>query len=53
MQHVSDYIIEHHGGNKSEFARIQGVHRTHVHYWCRGEYYMHNHKMYHFTRDMK
>jgi len=53
MIHVKQYIIDNHNGNKAEFARSQGVHRSHVSYWCKGDYYMHDGKLYHFTRDIK
>ena len=52
MIHISDYIEEHHNGNKSEFARIQGVKRQHVQYWCKGEYYVHDDKLFHLTQPI-
>lgn len=53
MQHISEHIEEHYNGNKSVFARVQGVKRQHVQYWCKGDYYMNDDSLYHLTRRMQ
>lgn len=50
MQHIKDHIEEHYNGNKSAFARAQGVHRQHVQYWCKGDYYVHDDRLFHLTK---
>lgn len=47
-----DYISENYGGNRSEFARANGVKPQHVNDWLNGGYIVIDGKLYSPRRDL-
>ncbi|HGW6103708.1 TPA: hypothetical protein ACNIQM_001836 [Citrobacter werkmanii] len=47
-----DYINENYGGNKSEFARANGVPPQRVTEWVNGDFIVIDGKLYSYRRDL-
>ena len=49
---LTEYINQHHNGNKAAFARSQGVKRQQVTKWVKGGFIVQDGKLYSPRRDL-